>query len=382
MESATFDIADQPDLVYPSAREPVCILSIVVPTLNERRNVAPLVRAIDRTLGAEGWEVIFVDDDSSDGTAEEAKSLAQRDARVRCIHRIGRRGLSSAVTEGVLSSSAEYVAVIDGDLQHDEALLKTMLHSLTAGQSDIVVASRFMTQGNASGLDGAHRRMKSQIGNSLARSVLKTAITDPMSGFFMMRRRLFEKYASKLSGQGFKILLDLLSTVRDPLRVTELPMTFRPRINGASKLDFSVELAFASMLVDKTVGRFIPLRFLAFCMVGGTGVLAHLTVLKLALTAGLPFAEAQGLGGFFAMTSNFWLNNLTTYRDRRLRGWNFLTGLLCFYAVCSIGFICNVGVGNALFSQHSPWWLAGILGAAVGAVWNYSVSSVITWRER
>lgn len=381
MEHRTeFEIQHSQPLWWPDGA--ICKLSIVVPTLNERDNIAPLLSAIESVLGPRGWEVIFVDDDSADGTAEAAKALACRDARVRCIRRVGRRGLSTAAIEGVLSSSADYVAVIDGDLQHDEALLATMMRMLEADLSDVVVASRFMLDGNASGLDGAHRRQLSQLGNRLARAVLKVAISDPMSGFFMMRRSVFEETASRLSGQGFKVLLDFLASARCPLRITELPMTFRPRASGTSKLDLSVELAFVGMLLDKAFGGFVSPRFIGFSAVGGAGVILHLFVLKLMLMGHWPFAYAQGLAATLAMTSNFCLNNLTTYRDRRLTGWRFLTGLLSFYAVCSIGLVSNVGVGHTLFSQDHPWWLSGLLGAAVGAVWNYSVSSLVTWRAR
>lgn len=361
---------------------PTRSLSIIVPTLNESGNVEPLVQAVERALGPRGWEVIFVDDDSSDGTAAVAKELARRDTRVRCIRRIGRQGLSSAVIEGVLASSADYVAVIDGDLQHDERLLKTMIGVLEADRSDLVVGSRFAPHGDASGLGGLHRRLLSRVGNLIAQTLLKVTISDPMSGFFMVRRQVFDEYAPKLSGRGFKVLLDFLASAPKPLRVMELPMRFRPRNSGASKLDLSVELAFAAMLFEKTLGSFVSLRFLAFSLVGGTGVIVHLGALKLALAAAGPFAFAQGFAGIVAMTSNFWLNNLTTYRNERLAGRRFLTGLLSFYAICSIGFITNIGVGQALFSQHHSWWLSGVLGAAVGAVWNYSVSSAVTWRRR
>jgi dolichol-phosphate mannosyltransferase len=257
-----------------------------------------------------------------------------------------------------------------------------MIDSLEADQFDIVVASRFMQEGDASGLNGLHRRLLSRGGNLMARALLKVAITDPMSGFFMTRRQIFDENASRLSGRGFKVLLDLLASVQQPLRIMELPMHFRPRNSGASKLDLSVELAFLAMLIEKTLGRIVSLRFLAFCFVGGTGVVVHLAVLKLALTASWPFAFAQAVAAIVAMTSNFWLNNVTTYRDQRLVGWRILSGLLSFYAVCSIGFVTNVGVGQALFAQHYSWWLSGVLGAAVGAVWNYSVSSAVTWRRR
>ena len=371
---------DQKYLVSTEIESP-CTLSIIVPTRNERGNVEPLVGAIEKALGPGSWELIFVDDDSPDETAALVKSLARQDRRVRCIRRIGRRGLSTAVIEGVLSSSADYVAIMDGDLQHDERLLGIMIEMLEADRCDVAVASRFIPGGQASGLDGADRNLCSRAGNLIARAVLRVEIADPMSGFFVARRQLFEENAAKLSGRGFKVLLDLLASAKNTVRVMELPMHFRPRNSGASKFDLSVELSFAIMLLEKTLGRILPLRFLAFSFAGGTGVLVHLAVLKLALAAAWPFSHAQGLAAFVAMTSNFWLNNSTTYRDKRLKGWRILTGLISFYAVCSIGFATNVGVGQALFSQQYGWWLSGLLGAGVGAVWNYSATSAVTWRD-
>lgn len=216
------------DALMPLCSE--CSLSIIVPTLNENGNVVPLVQAVERALGPSGWEVVFVDDNSSDGTAAVAKELARRDPRVRCIRRIGRRGLSSAVIEGVLASSADYVAVIDGDLQHDERLLKTMIGILETDQADLVVASRFMPEGDASSLDGLHRHLLSRTGNLMAQTLLNINIFDPMSGFFMIRRQLFDQHASKLSGRGFKVLLDLLASASPPFASRNCQCVFVPAI--------------------------------------------------------------------------------------------------------------------------------------------------------
>lgn len=355
-------------------------LSIVVPTFNESGNVVPFVKNIGRILEDQDWEIIFVDDDSPDGTYDVAKNLARTDTRIRCIRRIGRRGLSTAVIEGILSSSSKYVAVMDGDLQHDESLLPDMLRELESDRADVVIASRYIGDGHAQGLDGRRRHAKSKLGNWLARQLLKVTITDPMSGFFMMPRVVFENNVRSLSGEGFKVLLDFLTSTNQSLRVIELPIAFRERHSGESKLETSVEIAFAKMLLDKTIGRFIPTRFLMFMLVGGSGVFIHLAVLKLAISSGGPFALSQGLAAVSAMTSNFLLNNAITYADRRLRGWSLVRGMLSFFAICSVGLLGNVGVANALFSQQTSWWLSGLVGAVVGAVWNYSASAVYTWR--
>jgi dolichol-phosphate mannosyltransferase len=357
-------------------------LSVVVPTYNERANVAPLVAALDKALKGHAFEVIFVDDNSPDGTSNAAKALAQQDRRVRCLRRVGRRGLSTAVIEGILSSSAPFVAVMDGDLQHDERLLPRMLEALEADEADIAIASRYVEGGDAGGLADKTRHLKSQLGNWLVNNVLRVKVSDPMSGFFMLRRERFDQVAGELSGVGFKILLDILTAHIEPLRVKELPMTFRSRLAGDSKLDFGVELAFVSMVIDKSIGRYIPRRFLLFSLIGGSGVFVHLGILKGALLWGLPFAWSQLTAAVTAMTTNFLLNNHITFADRKLKGTQLILGLLSFYAVCSVGLLGNVGVAEFLFANKSTWWLSGLAGAVVGAVWNYAVSSIVTWRRR
>ena len=357
-------------------------LSIVVPTFNERDNVAPIIEAISAVFPSGGFEIIFVDDDSPDGTTEIAKKWAANDPRIRCIRRVGRRGLASAAIEGFLSSSADHIALMDGDLQHDEAILPDMLACLESG-SDLVIASRHASGGSNDGLSGPWRRRLSQLGGRLANSVLGTAVSDPMSGFFMMRRDRFDELAPNLSARGFKALADIISAPGTKLSITEIPYTFRKRTAGTSKLDQTAMLDFATVLLDKTVGRFVPLQFILFCVVGGSGVIVHLGILAVALkVAGLPFMVAQAIAALSAMTTNFLLNNAYTFSDRRLRGLKLIIGLLTYYVICTIGFVANVGVGDFLFGQGRQWWLAGLLGALVGAVWNFAVSSAFTWGRK
>ncbi len=356
-------------------------LTVVVPTYRERDNVSPLVTRLDAALAGIAWEVVFVDDDSPDGTYAEARRIARDDPRVRCIRRIGRRGLSSAAIEGVLSSSAEYVAVMDGDLQHDETRLPEMLRAVQAG-SDIAVASRHAEGGDAAGLSGVWRHRISQSGIRAANAMLAVRLSDPMSGFFLLRRDLFERVAPRLSGQGFKILLDLLLSSRLPLHVAEVPMMFAAREMGESKLDVLVMAQFAGMLLDKTTHGLLPLRFVSFALVGGVGVLAHLSVLTALRGTGWGFAATQVIATIAAMGLNFWLNNAITYRSDRLRGPALWRGLLLFMAVCSVGAIANVGIARLLYQAHSGWTPAGAMGAAIGVVWNYAVSATLVWRRR
>jgi dolichol-phosphate mannosyltransferase len=358
-------------------------LTIVVPCYNERPNVAPLIEKLDATLFGIAWEVVFVDDNSPDGTTAEVRRIAQTDPRVRCIRRIVRRGLASAVIEGALSSSAQFVAVIDGDMQHDETKLPQMLAALRTGRYDLAVGSRHAEGGDASGLTNRWRHVLSDGGIWLAQLFLPVRLTDPMSGYFMLPRPLFEQLAAGLTGQGFKILVDLALSSPAPLRVIEIPFHFHERVAGESKLDALVLTQFAGLLLDKVFGGLLPLRFISFALVGGLGVVVHLAVLTMLLKlTGQGFEAAQAIATLVAMVFNFQLNNEITYRDQRLRGPALWRGLLLFMLVCGVGAVANVGIANTLYESHTAWSIAGAIGAVIGVVWNYAVSATLVWRAR
>jgi dolichol-phosphate mannosyltransferase len=359
-------------------------LAVVIPCFNEAANVAPMVARLDAALAGIAWEAIFVDDDSPDGTAARAKAIAATDPRIRCIRRIGRRGLASACIEGILSTAAPFVAVIDGDLQHDETILPRMLAALAAGLAEIAIGSRNIAGGTMGEGLSPLRRVVSDGGAALANAALPVKVSDPMSGFFALPRPLFEEIAPRLTGTGFKILLDILLSAGRPLRVMEVPYAFRAREAGESKLDAGVLLEFGGLLADKALGGWVPLRFMAFALVGGIGVLVHVAVLFLLHGIGpLGFGAAQWSATFAAMTANFLLNNRITYRDRRLRGPALLRGLVLFYVVCGIGAAANVGIAALLLRDGLlSWGLAGAAGALLTVVWNYAVSSTLVWRAR
>jgi dolichol-phosphate mannosyltransferase len=354
-------------------------LSVIVPTLNECSNVSLLVEMLIAALNGVNWEVIFVDDNSSDGTVEELRRLALTDLRVRCMRRIGRCGLAGAGIEGILASSAFAVAILDGDLQHDETLLPQMLGQLRAG-ADLVVGTRFAAGGSAhDGLSGV-RAWGSRLARAAAKQLIGVRLSDPMSGFFMMRREAFEELAPRLSTQGFKLLLDILASARRDLAVVELPYRFRARRFGHSKLTSLVVLEYLGLLLAKISGDRLSIRFVIFLLVGASGLVVHLFVLKLLLGwAGFGFAWGQTLAAYGAMTWNFFLNNQLTYRDQRLRGFAIIWGLLSFFAVCSVGAVANVGVATWVYGGKPSWWLAGTAGALMGAVFNYAASSALTW---
>jgi dolichol-phosphate mannosyltransferase len=364
------------DAVFPTAP----LLSVVVPCYNEVENVEELTRRLAETLEGIPWEVIFVDDDSPDKTSRKVAEIAFRNPRVRLIHRIGRRGLSSACVEGMLSSSAPYLAVMDADLQHDETLLPDMLTALRSRRLDIVVGSRYTDGGGIGGWD-SKRAAYSRFATRISRSFTRTELTDPMSGFFMIRREALMQRVRRLSGVGFKILLDLFASSSTPMRFLELPYTFKERHAGKSKLDNRALLEFGRLLLDKWIGHLIPVRFVAFVLVGGVGVGVHFLVLLLIFRiTGTSFMLGQTAAAFVAMTTNYLMNNFFTYSDIRLRGWKLLTGWFSFTLVCGIGAAANVGIASLLFQRQTNWMLSALAGIGISSVWNYAVTAVYTWR--
>jgi dolichol-phosphate mannosyltransferase len=364
--------------------EQACELSVVVPTFNERDNVGPLVDRLNRSLAGVAWQAIFVDDHSPDGTAAVIKSMAVHDPRLLCLERVGRRGLAGAVVEGAMASAAPFVAVIDADLQHDETLLPRMLARLRAGDADVAVGSRFLGPdglGPGSPVEGLSplRRWGSRVANALARQVLKARVSDPVSGFFMIRRELIEAVAPRLSVQGFKVLFDIIASQPTPPRIIELPYAFAERTAGASKMDGRIVLDYLGLILAKLTGNLVSPRFLMFALVGASGVAVHMAVLYGARTASFGFFASQSIAAVTAMTSNFLINNRVTYRDRRLRGLSLVTGYLRFCALCALGLVANISIAN-LVHEHTPlWWLAGASGAVAGAAWNYVSTSLAVW---
>lgn len=361
-------------------------LSVVVPTFKERGNIAELVRRLDLALSGIAWEVIFVDDNSPDGTAAAAKEIAAVDIRVRCLRRVGRRGLAGACIEGMLSSAAPYVAVMDGDLQHDEKVLPAMLSKLTSGEADLVAASRYVAGGSAASFSD-RRGVISRLATRLTHRLVGTTLSDPMSGFFMLRRDRLDELAPRLSPVGFKILLDIAATGAGDLRIAEQPYRFGERFDGESKFNAQIGVEFLGLLLAKMTGDVVDPRFIFFAIVGTIGLFVHLVALRLSLwllPADLPdlFRTAQFIATFIAMTSNFLLNNELTYRDRRLKGWAMLRGFVLFCLIGSVGVLANIDLASWLYVERSRWLLAGAAGAIMSALWNYAMSTLFVWRAR
>ena len=355
-------------------------VTLVVPTFRERENIALLISRLDALLGGFDWEVVFVDDDSDDGSGTVLLELARSHPRVRFLRRVGRRGLASACLEGMSSSSADLFAVMDADLQHDETILPAMLTAfLDDPDLDLAVGTRY-SRGGGVGNWSKPRQFVSRCATLLEKSFLHTPLSDPMSGFFVIRRSLYEETVRRMTGKGFKILLDIVLSSHRPLRTREFPYEFRARLHGESKLDITVGLEYLYLLADKTLGRILPLSFVLYVLAGLSGLVLHLIVLGfLYRGARVDFLVAQTLATILAMTSNFLVNNSVTFRSHRLHGALLALGLVAYMAICGFGAIVNVQAAEYLFENKIPWWFAGTSGALLGAVWNYAVSTQIVW---
>jgi dolichol-phosphate mannosyltransferase len=268
--------------------------------------------------------------------------------------------------------------VIDGDMQHDERVLPVMLAKIKAERLDIVVGTRNAGGGSMGAFAGSRVRL-SEAGRRLARWVIKGDVSDPMSGFFLLTRAYFEEVAHGLSSTGFKILLDLMATSRRPLRIGEVGYTFRVRHLGASKLNTLVALEFLELLLDKKLGRWLPVSYLIFGLAGGFGVLVNLALTEMFLSLGRSFHHALLSATSLVIALNFFLDNSLTFRARRLKGWRIVTGLAVFYLACRAGLIVNLFLAENLSSSGVARWAAALFGILFSSVWNYGVTSLFVW---
>jgi dolichol-phosphate mannosyltransferase len=279
-----------------------------------------------------------------------------------------------------MATSANYIAVMDADLQHDETILPKMLSQLRDRSLDVVVGTR-NAQGGSMGQFSAKRVFLSRLGQKISNTVCHCDLSDPMSGFFLVRRSFFLEVVHRLQGGGFKILVDMLASSERSVRVGEVGYCFRNRKYGDSKLDVNTAVEYLFLVINKLLGGAIPIRFALFSLVGAAGMATHLACLALLLRGfHLHFLAAQVAATFVAMTENFFLNNLITYRDRSLRGARLLSGVASFWLACSFGAWANVIFARALLQSGIAWYFAGLAGIILSSVWNYSISSLFTWQ--
>ncbi len=371
------DLGGAPSFAWSSSVREMA-LTVVIPTFNEAGNVRELLKRLEICLDGIRWNVIVVDDNSADGTAEIVTDIGMIDSRVRCIRRVGKRGLASACIDGMMAANGRFFAVMDADLQHDESLLPAMLRRMRLGNLDIVVGSRYLAGGGFEGWHAARLGI-SRVATWLTRVGLNLGLSDPMSGFFMIRPEVLRCLAPRLSEKGFKLLMDLISSAPEPLRIEEIPYHFSKRRHGRSKLDSGVVWAFA-LLLARQISAKHRRRFGRFCAIGASGVLVHLSVLTgLQSMTRSTFSEAQTVAVIVSMIGNFALNNRLTFPDVRMTGARFFLGLSRFGALCAVGAIVNVMVADALFKWSGLRMPAAIGGIVIGAIFNYLTTSAFVW---
>jgi dolichol-phosphate mannosyltransferase len=355
-------------------------LTIVLPSYNEARNIPVMVERIAAALPDTPHEIIVVDDDSLDHTYDVTRAIGSEQPHVRCIRRVGRRGLSGACVEGMMAAAAPVVVVMDADGQHDETILPQMLEKIAEG-ADVVIGSRYV-EGGTSG-DGLTRTRArgSELATTLSQLLISHKVSDPMSGFFMLRRDLADRMAGRLSKEGFKILFDLVSRLPASATIAEVPFTFKKREHGESKLGVVVTMQFLGLLLSRLTGGILPIQFLMFALVGASGLLVHLGALYLLTQAGVSFVWAQVLATLTAMATNFLLNNWLTFSHKRLKGLGLVWGFITFALVCSLGGIANVSVAVWVYQFDQATMLAGLAGALMSSVFNYAVTKLVTWRD-
>ena len=358
-------------------------VSIVLPTYNERGNIEPLLAELLPLRASWDLEILVVDDDSADGTAELVRQIAHREPALRLIRRVGRSGLASAIKEGLLDATGDLVLVMDSDGQHEPASVKRAIQTLEAGSCDLVIGSRFHPEAEILGLSG-RRETGSTWANASARYSLPRRyahLTDYMSGFFALRLEPLLPVIRGVDVNGFKFLYELLAVSRGRLEVAEVPLTFQPRTYGSSKLDLAIFWDFLISILHALSFRLLPRRAISFGLVGVSGVAVQLLVTQVLMGLGqVGFEQALPVGVITAASSNYLINNALTFRFARLKGIQLLRGLLKFLLVASLPVMANVGLASAYYSLVAPnavWaQLAGIL---VVFVWNYAASSRFVW---
>ena len=361
------------------------MISIVIPTFNEVENIIPLLKNLTALVNDFEYEIIIVDDDSPDGTSDAVNKYMKFNKRIKLITRIGRSGLSSAIKEGLIFAQGKYLLVLDGDGQHHPSFILNMLREIKKNESDVVIGSRFLNDSKVEGLSNK-RSLGSKIANKLARISLHrnySKITDYLSGCFCLEKEMTKKFIRKIEINGFKFLYELLSLSKGKLAVNEVPLIFKERRFGNSKLDIAIVWDFLISIIHNLTLRILPRRAISFGMVGISGVFVQLFVTSCLVEIFLvDFYNALPFAVIIAATSNFLINNQVTFRSDRLKNSALLIGLLKFLIVASLPVIANVGITTAFYKYISAdTFVAQIAGIAIVYAWNYLASSSFVWKK-
>ncbi len=366
-------------------------LSVILPTYNEAGSVVDLIHKLlalpENCLSFQDrnnqLEILVIDDDSNDGTVELVRQLSQQTPMVRLVRRVGRRGLASAIREGLLDATGEIAVVMDSDGQHEVGSVVSAVQALFADDLDLVIGSRFHPEARIHGLSARRERGSTWANRwaSISLSRHYAHLTDLMSGFFVVRLKACEQLIRAVDVNGFKFLYELLALSNGCLRCAEVPLRFQPREHGVSKLDVAIFWDFAVSLLHQLCFRLLPRRAISFALVGATGVFVQLLMARLLLQGDFfRFEQVLPVAVLAAATSNYLINNALTFRFQRQRGLALLRGLLRFWLVASLPVLANIGIASAYFNfVNSDVVIAQLVGILVVFIWNYAASSRFVW---
>jgi dolichol-phosphate mannosyltransferase len=356
---------------------------IVLPSFNERGSIEHVIGQLLVLRQFFSLEVLVVDDDSPDGTAELVRQLARQEPCLKLIRRVGRSGLASAIKEGLLNATGDVALVMDSDGQHEPAAVQRAVTTLLEGKWDLVVGSRFHPEAEIQGLSN-RRELGSSWANASARLSLPGVyadLSDYMSGFFALQLDPILPLLRAVDVNGFKFLYELLAVSRGRLRVMDIPLNFQPRSHGSSKLDLAIFWDFLISVLHNLSFRLLPRRAISFGLVGTSGVFVQLAVNQALMVIGrVNFEQALPIAVITAASSNYMINNALTFRFQRLKGLALFKGLLKFLIVASLPVLANVGVASAFHRFISTDLItAQLAGILVVFIWNYAASSRFVW---
>ena len=370
-------------------------LSVISPTLNEVENVPRLVEQLARALRDIDYEILIVDDNSADLTWSVAQEISSTNPRVRTLRRMQNPGLGAAVIDGFSAAEGDVIACIDADLQHDPSILPKMLKELQKG-TDVVVGSRHVDGGSTGEWD-RFRRFQSWMATKTAQFLLGIRLKDPMSGYFLLSRKDFCEVKDDLNGKGFKILLEILASLRTS-KIKEVPYTFRSRARGQSKLSGRVIFQYFHQVWRLcSSSRHLSIRFLKSAVVGGIGVLINLFVMVLLLKlTKIQNWRASAIASLAANVQNYVLHSVWSYVTDARKDFRKLQGYFSYLLVSAAGLVVTTasyaGLGWAL--AHTPLMDPGaptlafsarlscqFVAIVLGIRFNYALNKIFAWPD-
>ncbi|WP_397599258.1 glycosyltransferase [Silvanigrella sp.] len=357
------------------------LLSLIIPTYNESKNIPILIERIADTLSDISKEVIIVDDNSPDKTWEIARTLSNEYPWLRVIRRMSDRGLSSAVLAGFEISEGDILAVMDSDLQHDEKALLSFISAFEKG-AEIVVGSRKIAGGGIEDWS-PFRKFVSWSATVLAKVALTKSVSDPMSGFFAIKRKIYETYKHEINPRGFKILLEFLARAKNT-RIDEVGYTFRGRVHGESKLSSKVIFDYIFALYELSIGKYLPTQFIKYGIIGFSGLIIATAIIFICQHfTNLSKSYSIALSIEISILTNFYLNNYWTFKNFKLKGlWKILRGLATFHAICLGGALINQAIALKMLTYGMDVYLSNAFGYFIAAIWNYIINVNITWKGK